>query len=55
MHFSNKCFTKKNNYEIHFVIYFHSGFHPVIGTGPGGIGPGGDASIDPNALKSLVG
>lgn len=26
-----------------------------IGTGPGGIGAGEDAEIDPNALKSLVG
>lgn len=32
-----------------------NGFHPVVGTGPGGIGPGGDAQIGPNALKSLIG
>lgn len=32
-----------------------NGFHPVIGTGPGGIGGGQDAQISPNALKSLVG
>lgn len=32
-----------------------NGFHPVVGTGPGGIGPGQDSSIDPNALKSLIG
>lgn len=32
------------------------GYHPVIGTGPeGGIKPGQDAGIDPNALKSLIG
>lgn len=32
-----------------------NGFHPTVGTGGGGIGPGGDAQIDPNALKSLIG
>lgn len=33
-----------------------NGFHPVVGTGGvGGIGAGGDAQIDPNALKSLIG
>lgn len=33
-----------------------NGYHPVIGTGPeGGIKPGQDAGIDPNALKSLIG
>lgn len=26
-----------------------------LGSGPGGIGAGQDAEIDPNALKSLVG
>lgn len=33
-----------------------NGFHPVVGTGPeGGIKPGQDVGIDPNALKSLLG
>lgn len=32
-----------------------NGFHPIVGTGPGGIKPGEDAGINPNALKSLVG
>lgn len=33
-----------------------NGYHPVIGTGPtGGIQPGQDSSIDPNAIKSLIG
>lgn len=27
----------------------------ITGSGPGGIGAGQDAEIDPNALKSLVG
>ncbi|XP_031626735.1 pupal cuticle protein 20-like [Contarinia nasturtii] len=38
--------------QIHWVTYTadDQGFHPVIGSGPGGPEP-----IDPNALKSLVG
>lgn len=42
---------------IHWVNYTadENGFHPVVGTGAGGIGPGQDSSIDPNALKSLIG
>ncbi len=31
------------------------GFHPVVGQGPGGIKGGDSASLDPSALKSLVG
>lgn len=31
------------------------GYHPVVGTGPGGIQGGQDAEINPNSLKSLVG
>ncbi|XP_055695803.1 endocuticle structural glycoprotein SgAbd-5-like [Lutzomyia longipalpis] len=44
--------------QIYWVNYTadENGFHPVIGTGPeGGIKPGQDQGIDPNALKSLVG
>lgn len=43
--------------ETHWVNYSadSEGFHPTIGSGPGGIGGGQDAAIDPNALKSLVG
>lgn len=33
-----------------------NGYHPVIGTGPeGGVRPGDNVGIDPNALKSLLG
>lgn len=41
----------------HWVTYTadEEGFHPIIGSGPGGIGAGQDAAIDPNALKSLIG
>lgn len=31
------------------------GYHPVVGTGPGGVKPGDEAGIDSNALKSLIG
>lgn len=43
--------------QVHWVTWTadENGFHPIVGTGPGGIGAGGDAQIDPNALKSLVG
>lgn len=43
---------------IYWVNYTadENGFHPVIGTGPvGGVKPGDDVGIDPNALKSLLG
>lgn len=43
---------------IYWVNYTadENGFHPVIGTGPeGGVKPGQDVGIDPNALKSLLG
>lgn len=42
--------------SMHAKALFHwfSFFQP-LGSGPGGIGAGQDASIDPNALKSLVG
>lgn len=32
-----------------------NGFHPVVGTGPGGIKGGDTASLDPSVFKSLVG
>lgn len=32
-----------------------NGFHPVVGTGPGGIKSGDTASLDPSVFKSLVG
>lgn len=44
--------------QIYWVNYTadENGFHPEVGTGPaGGIQGGGDAAIDPNALKSLIG
>ncbi|XP_037038456.1 cuticle protein CP14.6-like [Bradysia coprophila] len=32
-----------------------NGYHPVVGTGPGGIKGGDTASLDPSVFKSLVG
>lgn len=39
--------------QMQFCNWFSS--PRITGSGPGGIGAGQDASIDPNALKSLVG
>ena len=44
--------------QTYWVNYYadKDGFHPVVGTGTaGGIRPGQDAPIDPNALRSLIG
>lgn len=50
--FCHWIYSFETKRERHWSIKFNLIW---IGSGPGGIGAGQDAEIDPNALKSLVG